>query len=133
MAAGGDWGAVVTEWMGVQAPPELIGIHINFPGVLTPDIAKGIQTGAPAPPGLSAEEKQVYDTLKAFFAKSVGYAIEMGFRPQTLYAIEDSPVGLAAGLWITTRLVWSLSNVALTGFQKALHQTMFSTTSRTTG
>jgi pimeloyl-ACP methyl ester carboxylesterase len=95
-AAGGDWGAVVTEWMGVQAPPGLIGIHTNFPGVLTPDIAKGIQTGAPAPPGLSAEEKQVYDTLKVFFAKSVGYAIEMGFRPQTLYAIEDSPVGLAA-------------------------------------
>jgi len=98
VAAGGDWGALVTEWMGVQAPTELIGIHTNMPGILTPDIAKGIVTGAPAPPGLSAEEKNVYDTLKVFFAKSVGYGIEMGNRPQTLYGIVDSPIGLAGWL-----------------------------------
>jgi pimeloyl-ACP methyl ester carboxylesterase len=98
VAAGGDWGAIVTEWMGVQAPPELIGIHTNMPGILTPDIAKGIVTGAPAPPDLSEEEKLTYDTLKVFFAKWVAYGLEMGFRPQTLYAIEDSPVGLAAWL-----------------------------------
>jgi pimeloyl-ACP methyl ester carboxylesterase len=98
VAAGGDWGALVTEWIGVQAPPELLGIHTNMPGILTPDIAKGILTGAPAPAGLSTEEKQVYDTLKVFFAKSVGYGIEMGNRPQTLYGIEDSPVGLAGWL-----------------------------------
>ena len=98
MAQGGDWGALVTEWMGVQAPPELIGIHTNFPGIVTPDISKGTATGAPAPPGLSEEEKLMYEKLKVFFAKSAGYAIEMGNRPQTLYGIADSPVGLAAWL-----------------------------------
>ena len=98
VAQGGDWGALVTEWMGVQAPPELIGIHTNFPGIVTPDIAKGTATGAPAPPGLSEEEKLMYEKLKVFFAKSAGYAIEEGNRPQTLYGIADSPVGLAAWL-----------------------------------
>jgi pimeloyl-ACP methyl ester carboxylesterase len=98
VAQGGDWGALVTEWMGVQAPPELIGIHTNFPGIVTPDISKGTATGAPAPPGLSDEEKLMYEKLKVFFAKSAGYAIEEGNRPQTLYGIADSPVGLAAWL-----------------------------------
>ena len=84
---------------GVQAPPELIGIHTNLPGIVTPDISKGIVTGAPAPPGLSDEEKLVYETLKVFFAKSVGYGIRgWEIRPQTLYGIADSPVGLAAWL-----------------------------------
>jgi pimeloyl-ACP methyl ester carboxylesterase len=96
VAQGGDWGALVTEWMGVQAPPELIGIHTNFPGIVAPDISKGTVTGAPAPPGLSDEEKLMYEKLKVFFAKSAGYAIEEGNRPQTLYGIADSPVGLAA-------------------------------------
>jgi pimeloyl-ACP methyl ester carboxylesterase len=98
VAQGGDWGALVTEWMGVQAPPELIGIHTNFPGIVTSDISKGTATGAPAPPGLSDEEKLMYEKLKVFFAKSAGYAIEEGNRPQTLYGIADSPVGLAAWL-----------------------------------
>jgi pimeloyl-ACP methyl ester carboxylesterase len=98
VAQGGDWGALVTEWMGVQAPPELIQIHTNFPGIVTPDISKGTATGAPAPPGLSDEEKLMYEKLKVFFAKSAGYAIEEGNRPQTLYGIADSPVGLAAWL-----------------------------------
>jgi pimeloyl-ACP methyl ester carboxylesterase len=98
VAQGGDWGALVVEMMAVQAPPELIGIHTNFPGVVPPAISKGFTTGAPTPPGLSDEEKRAYETLKVFFAKSIAYALEMGLRPQTLYGIADSPVGLAA--WI---------------------------------
>jgi pimeloyl-ACP methyl ester carboxylesterase len=98
VAQGGDWGSVVTDLMGVQASPELLGIHTNMPGTVPPDISKGILTGAPAPSGLSEEEKLAYETLKVFFAKSVAYALEMGLRPQTLYGIVDSPIGLAA--WI---------------------------------
>jgi pimeloyl-ACP methyl ester carboxylesterase len=98
VAQGGDWGALVSEIMAVQAPPELIGIHTNFPGVVPPAISKGFSTGAPAPPGLSGEENRAYETLKVFFAKSIAYALEMGLRPQTLYGIADSPISLAA--WI---------------------------------
>jgi pimeloyl-ACP methyl ester carboxylesterase len=98
VAQGGDWGALVSEMMAVQAPPELIGIHTNFPGVVPPAISKGFSTGAPAPPGLSGEENRAYETLKVFFAKSIAYALEMGLRPQTLYGIADSPISLAA--WI---------------------------------
>jgi pimeloyl-ACP methyl ester carboxylesterase len=98
VAQGGDWGAIVVDMMGVQAPPELIGIHTNMPGVVPPDVIKAIQSGGPAPSGLSDEERSAYETLKDFFAKGVAYALEMGLRPQTLTGIADSPVGLAA--WI---------------------------------
>ena len=96
VAQGGDWGALVTEMMAVQAPPELIGIHVNFASTVPPDISKMVATGAPAPPGLSDEENRAYEKLKRFFAKDIAYALEMGLRPQTLYGIADSPVGLAA-------------------------------------
>jgi pimeloyl-ACP methyl ester carboxylesterase len=96
VAQGGDAGALVSEMMAVQAPPELIGIHVNFPSTVPPDISKMVATGAPAPPGLSDEENRAYEKLKTFFAKSIAYALEMGLRPQTLYGIADSPVGLAA-------------------------------------
>jgi pimeloyl-ACP methyl ester carboxylesterase len=96
VAQGGDWGSLVTELMGVQASPGLIGIHTNLPMTVTPELSKGILTRAPAPPGLSDEEKLAYETLQKFFAKDVAYALEMGLRPQTLYGIVDSPVGLAA-------------------------------------
>ena len=98
VAQGGDWGAVVVDMMGVQAPPELIGIHTNMPGAVPPDVSKAIQSGGPAPSGLSDEERDRYEKLKDFFATDVAYALEMGTRPQTLYGIADSPVGLAA--WI---------------------------------
>jgi pimeloyl-ACP methyl ester carboxylesterase len=96
VAQGGDAGALVSELMAVQAPPELIGIHVNFPSTVPPDISKMVATGAPAPPGLSDEENRAYEKLKTFFAKSIAYALEMGLRPQTLYGIADSPVSLAA-------------------------------------
>jgi pimeloyl-ACP methyl ester carboxylesterase len=98
VAQGGDWGAIIVDLMGVQAAPELLGIHTNMPGVVPPDVSKAIQSGGPAPSGLSDEERSGYETLKDFSAKGVAYALEMGLRPQTLYGIADSPVGLAA--WI---------------------------------
>jgi len=96
VAQGGDWGAIITELMAVQAPPELIGIHTNMPNVIPLDIDKAAFSGAPAPAGLSAEEKIAYDRLSFVYAKGIGYGFQMGLRPQTLYAMADSPVGLAA-------------------------------------
>jgi pimeloyl-ACP methyl ester carboxylesterase len=94
VAQGGDWGAVITELMGVQKPAGLLGIHTNMPGVVPPDIDAAAFLGKPAPEGLSAEEKRAYDDL-AFTYKNVYYAFYMGSRPQTLTALSDSPVGLA--------------------------------------
>jgi pimeloyl-ACP methyl ester carboxylesterase len=96
VAQGGDWGAVITELMGVQAPPELLGIHTNMPNVIPVDIDKAAFSGAPAPAGLSAEEKVAYEALSFVYAKGIGYGFQMGLRPQTLYGIADSPIGLAA-------------------------------------
>ena len=97
-AQGGDWGDSVTEQMALQAPPELIGIHVNMPATVPADIAKALQLGGPAPSGLSADERHAYDQLEFFNKHGLGYALEMANRPQTLYGIADSPVGLAA--WI---------------------------------
>jgi pimeloyl-ACP methyl ester carboxylesterase len=96
LAQGGDWGAIVTELMGVQAPPELIGIHTNMANVIPLDIDKLAFSGAPAPANLSADEKLAYERLSFVYAKGIGYGFQMGLRPQTLYGIADSPVGLAA-------------------------------------
>jgi len=98
VAQGGDWGAVVVDLMAAQAPPELLGIHTNMPGTVPPDVSKAIASGGPAPSGLSDEERLAYETLRVFSTKSVAYALEMGLRPQTLYGIADSPIGLAG--WI---------------------------------
>ena len=98
VAQGGDWGAVITDQMGVLAPPELLGIHVNMPGVVPPDIDKAAQSGAPAPSGLSPDESIAYDRLKFVYAKGIAYGYQMGLRPQSLCAIADSPVGLAAYL-----------------------------------
>jgi pimeloyl-ACP methyl ester carboxylesterase len=97
VAQGGDWGGVITDLMGVQAPPELIGIHTNFPGIFPPEIDKAIRIGGSPPSDLTAEERKAWDTL-AFTYKNVGYGIMMATHPQSLTAIADSPVGLAAFL-----------------------------------
>jgi pimeloyl-ACP methyl ester carboxylesterase len=96
VAQGGDWGNAVTEQMALQQPAGLIGIHTNMPATVPADIAKALQFGEPPPAGLSADERRAWDQLDFFYKHGVGYAQEMANRPQTLYAIEDSPVGLAA-------------------------------------
>ncbi|AKF04466.1 epoxide hydrolase family protein [Sandaracinus amylolyticus] len=95
VAQGGDWGALVTDMMGEQAAPELLAIHTNMPGAVPPEIAKALKDGAPPPSSLAADERRAYEQL-AFFYTQIGYAILMGTRPQTLTALADSPVGLAA-------------------------------------
>ncbi len=95
VAQGGDWGNAVTEQMALQLPPGLLAIHTNMPATIPDDIAKALQSGGPPPSGLSADEKYAYDQLDFFYKHGLSYAQEMSNRPQTLYAIEDSPVGLA--------------------------------------
>jgi pimeloyl-ACP methyl ester carboxylesterase len=82
--------------MGVQAPPELLGIHINMPGAVPTEIDKAAFTGSPMPDGLSPEEKLAFERLQFVYSKGIAYGYQMGLRPQTLYGIADSPIGLAA-------------------------------------
>ncbi|MFG3685283.1 epoxide hydrolase family protein [Micromonospora sp. NPDC047740] len=96
---GGDWGALVAHAMARQAPPGLLGIHVNMPATVPGDLAKVIMSGDPAPAGLSADEKRAFETLSGFFLKNAAYGVMMQTRPQTVgYGITDSPVGLAAWL-----------------------------------
>ena len=100
VAQGGDWGAIIADFMGVQAPPGLLGIHSNMPGVLPPEIASlfGPLRADPPPSNLSAEEQRAYEQVSYVYTKGIGYGVEMALHPQTLYGIADSPAGLAS--WI---------------------------------
>jgi pimeloyl-ACP methyl ester carboxylesterase len=96
VAQGGDWGNAVSETMALQQPPGLLGIHTNMAATVPPDISKALAAGSPAPSDLSSDERRAYEQLDDFYKNGLGYAIEMNNRPQTLYGIADSPVGLAA-------------------------------------
>jgi pimeloyl-ACP methyl ester carboxylesterase len=96
VAQGGDWGAIIVDLMGVQAPPELLGIHTNMPGIFPAEIDQAAFSGAPAPSGISPDEQVAYERLQFVYQKEIAYGFQMGLRPQTLYGIADSPVGLAA-------------------------------------
>jgi pimeloyl-ACP methyl ester carboxylesterase len=109
VAQGGDWGAFVTIAMAQQAPPELMGIHVNFPGTLPSEVTKSLQSGGPAPAGLSTEEQRAYDQL-AFAFQHLPTQFMMIAHPQTLYGLADSPVALAA--WMIDHDVASYGHIA---------------------
>jgi len=96
VAQGGDWGNSISEVMALQQPPGLLGISTNMAATVPPEIAQAMARGEAPPATLSADERRAWDQLDFFYKKGLGYAIEMGLRPQTLYALADSPVGLAA-------------------------------------
>jgi pimeloyl-ACP methyl ester carboxylesterase len=102
VAQGGDWGAIVVDQMGVQAAPELLGIHTNMAGAVPPDIDGALFSGGPVPPGLPTDERRACEQLSFAYKKGLtpimAFAYQMGLRPQTLYGLADSPVGLAAYL-----------------------------------
>ena len=106
VSQGGDWGAIISDAMGRQAPRGLLGIHVNRierSTTIPPEIAKALRNGEPAPKGLSIEEHAIFDEAREFLNQGFGYAAIMGTRPQTIgYGVSDSPVGLAA--WIYDKL-----------------------------
>ncbi|RDJ10471.1 epoxide hydrolase family protein [Rhizobium grahamii] len=110
VAQGGDWGDAVSEQMAVIAPPQLFGIHVNMPATVPDDVAAALQLGGKPPAGLSADEQHAYEQLDDFYKHGLGYALEMANRPQTLYGIADSPVGLAA--WMLDHDIRSYEMIA---------------------
>jgi len=99
VSQGGDWGAVVAEAMGRQAPAGLLGIHVNLPATVPPEVGAVLAAGGPAPAGLSERERAAFDAIDTFSKKYRAYYVMMATRPQTIgYALTDSPAGLAA--WI---------------------------------
>jgi len=115
VAQGGDWGAIITDLMGVQAPAGLLGIHSNMAGVVPPDVSlvlarNVLGVGGAPPSGLSEEESRTFEQLNFFFAKGVGYGVQMGTRPQTMYGLADSPVSLAS--WMINHDASSYQDIA---------------------
>src|SRR5580658_10031457 len=110
VAQGGDWGNAVSEVMALQQPPGLLGIHTNMAATVPPDVSKALSVAGPPPAGLSPEEKHAWDGLDDFYKNGLGYANEMALRPQTLYGIADSPVGLAG--WILDHDIRSYQMIA---------------------
>jgi pimeloyl-ACP methyl ester carboxylesterase len=110
VAQGGDWGAQITDLMGAEAPPELLGIHSNMPGTAPPEVAEALVSGGPTPAGLSADESRAWEQLKFLYTKGIGYATEMALRPQTLYGLADSPAALAA--WMLDHDARSYEDIA---------------------
>jgi len=96
VAQGGDWGNAISETMALQQPPGLLAISTNMAATVPPDISKALNLHETPPASLTAEELNAWNQLNFFYTKGLGYANEMSLRPQTLYGIEDSPVGLAA-------------------------------------
>jgi pimeloyl-ACP methyl ester carboxylesterase len=109
VAQGGDWGNSISEVMALQQPPGLLAIHTNMAATVSADIGKFLP-GGPEPAGLSADEKRAWDQLVEFYTNGLGYALEMQHRPQTLYGIADSPIGLAA--WILDHDIQSYNVIA---------------------
>jgi pimeloyl-ACP methyl ester carboxylesterase len=115
VAQGGDWGAIVTDVMAVQAPPELVGMHTNMAGVVPPEVSTALArnvlgAGGPPPSGLSGDEQRAYEQLNFLYTKGLGYGVEMGTQPQTLYGVADSPAGLAA--WMINHDATSYQDIA---------------------
>jgi pimeloyl-ACP methyl ester carboxylesterase len=115
VAQGGDWGAIITDVMAARESPGLIGMHTNMAGVIPADVSTALAqnvlgAGGPAPSGLSAEEDRTYQQLNSFYTQGIGYGIEMQTQPQTLYAVADSPVGLAA--WMINHDANSYQDIA---------------------
>ena len=115
-AQGGDWGAIVTDLMGADAPPALVGVHTNMPGALLPEISQALPVpgqlapGGPPPPGMSAEEQRAFEQISEFYTSAAGYAVEMTTQPQTMYGVADSPVGLAA--WMINHDPYSYGEIS---------------------
>jgi pimeloyl-ACP methyl ester carboxylesterase len=110
VAQGGDWGNAVSELMALQRPPGLLGIHTNMAATVPADVSHALAMGGPPPAGLSPDEQHAWDQLLDFYKNGLGYANEMSHRPQTLYGIVDSPVGLAA--WMIDHDIRSYQMIA---------------------
>ncbi len=110
VAQGGDWGNAVSEVMALQQPPGLLGIHTNMAATVPPDVSRALAMGGPPPAGLSPDEQKAWDQLSDFYKNGLGYSLEMNNRPQTLYGIVDSPVGLAS--WILDHDIRSYQMIA---------------------